>query len=39
MSIIEWKNKFLLENFHFQSLLNFLNVVKFIYVLFDKGEF
>lgn len=36
MPIIEGKDIFLLENFHFESLLNFLNVVKFRYELFDK---
>lgn len=39
MPITEGKDIFLVENFHFEPLLNFLNVVKFRYVLFDKGEF
>lgn len=39
MPIIEGKGIFLLENFHFELLLNFLRIVKFSYILFDKGEF
>lgn len=39
MPKIEGKNIFLLVNFHFESLLNFLSIGKLRYTLFDKGEF
>lgn len=37
--ITEGKCMCLLENFHLESLLNFLSIVKFRDILFDKGEF
>jgi len=38
MPIIEGKGISVSENFHFESLLNFISIVGFRHVLHDKSE-